>query len=256
MDTPKENNSSKHTIIAISGRKGVGKDTVGLILSEIYKKNKQEVKMLKIASKLKDVVSILFGWERNSLDGFTKEDRIFRDTIDTKLSTFLGCNVTPRTSLEEIGEILKNIFGPKLWMYFIDKEIEETKTPTTFIITDLRDPVEYTYFKERGAYFVHIKSERNIYPPRIESAITDLIFSSDPDFSATKSDDKKIGMMDVYMILKELQTKEEHISNLFSIWINFEIAHGQANGVIVLNDFESIDLLKRHLDKMFSVLIN
>ena len=55
-------------IIAICGLQGSGKDTVGHYLI-----NKYSFTKLSFAGVLKDIVGILFGWEREMLEGATHD---------------------------------------------------------------------------------------------------------------------------------------------------------------------------------------
>lgn len=64
-------------IIGVVGFIGSGKNTVGnfLIDSLGYKQDS-------FAGPLKDCVSVVFGWDRQMLEGDTKESRAWRDSPD------------------------------------------------------------------------------------------------------------------------------------------------------------------------------
>lgn len=83
-------------IIAICGFKGSGKDTMGNILVEKYGYVK-----LAFASVLKDVISIIFGWDRNLLEGASHESREWREKVDVWWSQRLNIpNLTRYNKLD------------------------------------------------------------------------------------------------------------------------------------------------------------
>ena len=86
-------------IIGLCGIQGAGKDTVGDILVSEYGFIK-----LTFASTLKDIVSVLFSWPRDLLEGITEESRIWRETVDDFWTEKTGFeNFTPRKALQLIG---------------------------------------------------------------------------------------------------------------------------------------------------------
>ncbi|MCE5294538.1 MAG: hypothetical protein LLF94_08005, partial [Chlamydiales bacterium] len=72
-------------IIGLVGLIGSGKDTVARRLV-----SKHGYAQLSWASVLKDVTAILFGWDRNMLEGATVESRAEREKIDVWWSEQLG----------------------------------------------------------------------------------------------------------------------------------------------------------------------
>ena len=64
-------------IIGIAGFQGSGKDTIADYLQNIY-----GFKRDSFASTLKDAVSSVFGWDRELLEGRTKESRAWREQVD------------------------------------------------------------------------------------------------------------------------------------------------------------------------------
>ena len=61
-------------IIGLSGNIGSGKDTIANYLVDKYNFRK-----VSFASKLKDIVSILYDWDRIMLEGNTPESREWRE---------------------------------------------------------------------------------------------------------------------------------------------------------------------------------
>ena len=89
-------------IIALCGFSGSGKDTVANILISNYGYTK-----ISFGSALKDVLSIVFGWDRTMLEGITPEDRAKRNIVDTWWANKL--NIPKLT--------------PKMMMMYIDNSI-------------------------------------------------------------------------------------------------------------------------------------
>ena len=85
-------------IVGVVGFIGSGKGTVGDFL-----KTEFGFHSLSFASHLKDVASVLFGWERNLLEGDTEESRKFRERPDGFWSKKIGEHFTPRLALQLLG---------------------------------------------------------------------------------------------------------------------------------------------------------
>ena len=84
-------------ILCISGLIKSGKDTAATYLVE----NHNFVK-LSFASAIKDMLSVIFSWDRNMLDGITEESRLWRDQVDTWWAKKLNIpNFTPRFAIKK-----------------------------------------------------------------------------------------------------------------------------------------------------------
>lgn len=138
-------------IISISGLKGSGKDTLGSILISKYGFIK-----LSFASILKDIISILFDWDRKLLDGLTKESREWRETKDIWWSNKLKMNITPRFVMEYFGtDLFRNHFNNDIWVTALEKQLYKYKNKN-IVITDTRFQNEIDMLKENGALFIKI----------------------------------------------------------------------------------------------------
>lgn len=123
-------------IIALTGSKGSGKDTVAEYLTSRYGFAK-----LSFARILKDVVSIMFGWDRRKIEGITDEDRQWREEVDVWWSTELGIpHFTPRFALENIGtDVFRKHFHQNIWILTLKREIQVAiNGGWDVVITDLR----------------------------------------------------------------------------------------------------------------------
>lgn len=144
----------KTKIIAVCGFQGAGKDTVADILIE-----KHGFERLSFASALKDIISVMFGWEREMVEGRTPESRVFRETIDEWWSNKLGIpHFTPRYALQHIGtEVFRNHFHQDIWLSIIEKKIEmNSRKGKHIIITDCRFTNEFELVKKMGGIIVQI----------------------------------------------------------------------------------------------------
>lgn len=121
-------------IIALCGFIGSGKDTVAKIL-----KDEKSYHIMSFASALKDVVSIVFGWDRKMLEGNTLESRLWRESVDTWWSQRLNIpNLTPRFILQQWGtNVLRHYFHPDIWIASLQHKLLKLNVDKV-VITDCR----------------------------------------------------------------------------------------------------------------------
>jgi hypothetical protein len=142
----------KTNIISISGFISSGKDTVANYLIENC-----NFQRLSFASALKDVVAVVFRWERPLLEGTSEESRIFRDRVDVWWSQRLGIpNLTPRWVLQQWGtEVCRQGFHNDIWVASLENQI--LKTGGNLVITDSRFPNEINALRSLGASIVRVR---------------------------------------------------------------------------------------------------
>lgn len=127
-------------IIAITGAIGSGKDTIADYLICAF-----GFKRLAFASKVKDVAHVVFGWDREMLEGRTPESRAYREVVDP----YWG--LSPRVALQRIGtEMFRTHIHPDTWVKAVVKEIQ-ANPETNYVITDCRFDNEVAALKELGA---------------------------------------------------------------------------------------------------------
>lgn len=136
-------------IIGLVGKAGSGKDTVAEYIRVNY-----GFKKLSFASKLKDAVAVIFGWDRSKLEGISKEDREWREIPDPYWSKILGYNITPRTALRYIGTDIFREFNSNIW---IDSCFKDIDLKQNYAITDCRFPNEADRIKSMGGILIKIK---------------------------------------------------------------------------------------------------
>lgn len=130
-------------IIGVCGLIGSGKGTVGDILADDYGFVK-----ISFADKLKDIVSTMFDWERDLLEGATDHSRQWRETIDDFWSKELGKTITPRLILQLFGtEVMRQGFHNDIWVISVKKQILDNPNKN-YVICDVRFPNEISMIQE------------------------------------------------------------------------------------------------------------
>lgn len=158
-------NQKDRLIIGLAGFIGSGKDTVADILV------KQGFRKISFADAVKDGVSSVFKWDRELLEGSTKESRKWRETIDPFWTNELGFDVTPRYVLQRFGtDCMRYGFHQDVWMSIVKKEIFEN-ADTNFVIPDVRFQNERNMFREIKGQVWRIKRGKD--PEWTEKAISD-----------------------------------------------------------------------------------
>ena len=139
-------------LIGICGFQGVGKDTFANYLVSNYNFTKYS-----FASATKDVLGVMFGWDRKLLEGDTKESRVFRETSDLWWSEKLGIpNLTPRKVLQMVGtDVFRKHFHDQIWILIIERKILSNPN-TNIIVSDCRFPNEINLIKRLGGKIIHI----------------------------------------------------------------------------------------------------
>ncbi|MDS1552501.1 hypothetical protein QPL51_05520 [Escherichia coli] len=165
-------------IIAINGTIGSGKDTFGeSFINNGYTR-------MSFATNLKDSVAAIFGWDREMLEGSTKESRKIREEPDQYWCDKLGRNdVSPRWVLQNYGtNILRKYFHNDIWVFSLEKSMQDIDG--NIIITDCRFPNELKMIRSQNGTIIEVqrvlphwyglaasynKGDINIKPVELES---------------------------------------------------------------------------------------
>ena len=139
-------------IIGICGFIGSGKDTIA-----DYLVNFHEFKRESFASSLKDAVSLVFGWDRNMLEGRSKQSREWREKVDPWWASRLNMpNLTPRWVLQYWGtDVLRRAFHDDIWIASLENKLKNTTDNVT--ISDCRFPNEIAAIKNSGGTIVWVQ---------------------------------------------------------------------------------------------------
>jgi hypothetical protein len=139
-------------IIGIVGFIGSGKDTVADYLVNLHQFRRES-----FANSLKDAVSTVFGWDRELLEGRTKQSREWRETVDKFWAKRLKMShLTPRWVLQYWGtEVVRKGFHDDMWVASLENRLR--KTQDDIVITDCRFPNEIKAIRNAGGQVIRIK---------------------------------------------------------------------------------------------------
>jgi len=147
-------------VIGLMGFAGSGKGTVGDYLQEkgYYK--------FSYADTLKDVVSTIFLWPRELLEGDTEPSRAFREKEDRWWSERFGYPVTPRLMLQMMGtEAGREVFHKDIWIHTLERRI---RGYPKVVIPDVRFPNEVDFIRRMGGTLIRVTRGR---PPEHERGL-------------------------------------------------------------------------------------
>lgn len=141
-------------IIGITGLIGAGKDTIAGHLVENFGYERYSW-----ATPLKDMTAILFGWDRDMLEGTTPEQRAEREVLDEWWSAKIGRDWSPRTALQYMGtEVMREALHPDIWVLAGMHRIAGKKN---VVISDMRFPNEVKAVRELGGKIWNVRRGPN-----------------------------------------------------------------------------------------------
>ena len=139
-------------IIAITGLKGSGKDTIANIIC----KYDNSFKTIAFADKLKDICAVMFNWNREMLSGRFPESREWREKPDPFWSNELGLEFTPRKALTTVGtDLIRGTILAHIWDIAVKKEILDNPN-INYVITDCRFANEISVIKNLNGHIVQV----------------------------------------------------------------------------------------------------
>jgi hypothetical protein len=139
-------------IIGICGFIGSGKDTAA-----DYLVNFHEFRRDSFAATLKDAVAAVFGWDRELLEGRTKQAREWREQVDPWWAERLDMpNLTPRWVLQWWGtEVCRKAFHNDIWIASLESRLRNSND--NIVISDCRFPNEITAIKAAGGKVIWVQ---------------------------------------------------------------------------------------------------
>jgi hypothetical protein len=140
------------TIIGVCGFIGSGKDTVA-----DYLVNFHEFRRDSFAATLKDAVAAVFAWDRELLEGRTKQAREWREQVDPWWAERLGMpDLTPRLVLQLWGtEVARKSFHDDIWIASVENKLRNSQD--SIVISDCRFPNEIKSIKQAGGKVIWVK---------------------------------------------------------------------------------------------------
>ena len=172
-------------IIGLCGFAGSGKDTVADCLIQNH-----EFRRDSFATTLKDAVSAIFGWDRELLEGRTKEARVWREQVDPWWATRLNMpNLTPRLVLQLWGtEVARRAFHDDIWIASIENKLRNSQD--NIVISDCRFPNEIKSIKNSGGKVIWV--QRGELPDWYTTALLDN--KSQGKHASESKEKKQLGM--------------------------------------------------------------
>jgi hypothetical protein len=139
-------------VIGICGLIGAGKDTVADYLVNLH-----EFRRESFANSLKDSVAAVFGWDRELLEGRTKQSREWREQVDEFWADRLKMpKLTPRWVLQYWGtEVCRRAFHDDIWVASLENRLRQSKDD--IVITDCRFPNELKAIRKAGGKIIRVK---------------------------------------------------------------------------------------------------
>jgi hypothetical protein len=138
-------------IIGVCGLIGSGKDTIADYLVNIH-----EFRRDSFAATLKDAVSAVFGWDRELLEGRSRQSREWREQIDTWWTQRLGRDITPRWILQHWGtEVCRQGFHDDIWIASLENKLRRTEDDV--VISDCRFPNEIQAIRRAGGTVIRVQ---------------------------------------------------------------------------------------------------
>ena len=115
--------------ISLSAPKGAGKDTLARYLIE-----QEGYEISSMSKKLKDICSIVFGWDREMLEALTDETRALRQTPElwwekkldweNRIGKKTGMRFTPEVSLQYVGtELFRDVIHEDIWIAAMERDL-------------------------------------------------------------------------------------------------------------------------------------
>jgi hypothetical protein len=138
-------------IIGICGFIGSGKDTIADYLVNIHQFRRES-----FANSLKDAVSAVFGWDREMLEGRTRQSREWREKVDKWWADRLDIpELTPRWILQYWGtEVCRRGFNDNIWIASLENKLRNSQDD--IVISDCRFPNEISSIKQAGGIVIRV----------------------------------------------------------------------------------------------------
>lgn len=218
-------------IIGVAGWINSGKGTAGdwFVNERGYSKDS-------FANSLKDCLASIFNWDRNLLEGSSKESRIWREKPDewweTRLNwknhpgSIYGERFTPRVAMQYIGtQLFRNSFEDNIWVNSLESRL---LNKDKIVITDCRFKNELDVIKRNGGLTIWVV--RGELPEWYDIAS-----------KANNGDDIAINTM---------ISKYSHIHESEWKWVGYNFDHIVYNDGSLMDFYNTMEnILKNHISK-------
>ncbi len=179
-----------HIVIALTGPKGSGKDTVAQLITELYS-NYYDVNVVAFADPIKKAIEHIFQLPVSGvgLDAHQAYDQFKRSRLSFNLPTIGMQAIDTRHVVREIGMLMRE-YDEKQFNEYVGRVIDAPRSSTNRIdvVTDLRFDNEYTFLKSKQAKIIKIRRPSYHYDGHItergfEDELVDQVLLNDGDLT-------------------------------------------------------------------------
>jgi hypothetical protein len=153
-------------VVGVCGLPGCGKDALASVLVD-----RHGFVRLSFASRLKDAVACVFGWDRGMLEGLSPAAREARERPDAWWAQRLGIpDFSPRRAMQLVGsDAMRRGVHPEIWLACMERDIDAMRRQQPgsggdglkIVIPDCRFPNELDMITRRlGGRVVHVVRRR------------------------------------------------------------------------------------------------
>lgn len=221
---------------------GSGKDTVADYLVE-----KHGFVRASFAKWVKDAVAVIFGWDREMLEGRTPESREWRDQIDEWWSQELDMEITPRGVLQQFGtEIMRNGFHQDIWVLAAKRWIAQNRDKK-IVFTDTRFLNELAMLRGENAILVGIYRKQPKWLEEFYQRVDNLVLTDQTcgfqelDMSRPSQRLYLSSVADMAMLEMRLGIHRSEYEHL--VWPNYDVLIDNTKSFT--NTYEQIEKLLR-----------
>ncbi len=160
------------TIIAITGNKGHGKDTVAEFIREILESDLEvKAKRFAFADTMKEIITKTLKLPLDSVESLKRAEqhgRVISCNVERPMQPLIFSDITMREVLQNFGQGMKDVFGEQVWVKHTVHEIQKDWDKINCaIISDVRFPFEVEFLKEQKIVFCPVRVIKVVRPDEI-----------------------------------------------------------------------------------------
>jgi hypothetical protein len=185
-------------VIALTGPKGSGKDTVAQTIKKLYPS--WTVNTVAFADPIKSALQLIFKLDPSNNDQY---DLFKRTTMSFGLGDHLT-SIDARHVVREIGMLMRS-YDEQQFVSYVDQFLYNYDCPTSInIVTDMRFGNEFAFLNEKGAHIIKINRPGSTYDGHATESgfsddIVDFYIENDGDLHHLEENTKSV----VDYIIKE-----------------------------------------------------
>jgi hypothetical protein len=146
-------------IIGIHGRAQSGKDTLGLFIEQELTKEGYHCRLVSFADPVKQLLMYMFN---------LSHEHLYTEMGKSSRPPSLG-GASVREMLVKVGQGLRILLGANLWVSRLCNQLNNLDT--VYIVTDVRDAMEYGALLNKNAYQIKLKRHISSSADSVEEAL-------------------------------------------------------------------------------------